>query len=163
MPGYANPGRETPDRINLWERPGPVVELGRSPGTMTTAVRGNVQAAGQIRRLWRQAVNYAAAQAPTSWTDNSPQPGMPAFVPTTGFEITRALRYMTRSVYAAAGSDNSRFAALHTVVHPHVRSKMVTAPAGGVRNRPTVRNRLTSFGSRVPALNSAVQAAQVIE
>jgi hypothetical protein len=41
-----------------------------------------------------------------------------------------------------------------------VKSKPVTIPAGGVRNRPTVRNRITSFGSRVPPLNPKLPAGE---
>lgn len=116
-------------------------------------------AAGQIRQLWRQSINFTGAQASYSWTRNSPAPDRPVITPT-GFRITTALRYMARSVYMGAGNDNTRFAALHTQVNPKVRHKPVTIGAGTVKNRPTVRNRLTSFGSRVPTLNSVVPAAQ---
>jgi hypothetical protein len=160
LPGYTNPGGERPDRINHWHRPGPVAMPGRTPGLMAVSVRGNVLGAGQIRRLWRQTVNIIAAQSPYSWTHLAPAPGTPEFAPSPGIGITRALRYMTRSVYVAGGTDHSRFEGLHTTIHPRVRSKRVTTPAGAVRGRPTVRNRLTSFGSRVPPINSPVSAAQ---
>lgn len=159
LPGYTNPDGEEPDRINHYLRPGPVASFGRSPGTMTVEVRGSVLAPGQIRRLWRQSVNYIAGVEPYSWTESGPAPGRP-FTGPGALAITTALRYMTRSVYAPSGTDNSRYSNLHTVVQPRVRSKPVSSPAGGVRNRPTVRNRLTSFGSRVPPLNSKVSAAQ---
>lgn len=154
-PGYRNPGSEQPDRINLWERPGPVWWPGRSPGTMVVNLRGNVLGAGQIRRMWRQAVNLIPAQGPYSWTANaSTEESLQ------GVGITRALRYMTRSVYVAAGDDHSRFDALHTKIVKRNAYKTVTAPAGTRRSRPTVRNRMTSFGSRVPTLNQAVSAAE---
>lgn len=148
-----------PDFINLWKRPGPVWWPGRSPGTMVTTLRGNVLGAGQIRKLWKQSVNYLPAQAAYSWTENAPAPGRPLTGPG-GFAITRALRYMTRSVYIGAGLDHSRYDALHTVVKKQNAYKTVTVNAGQARNRPTVRNRLTSFGSRVPTLNDTVQAAE---
>lgn len=159
-PGYRNPGMEQPTRINLWNRPGPIWWPGRTPGTMTFSLRGNVLGPGQIRRLWRQSVNFMAAQPPYSWTANGN-----SFSPPHGVGITRALRYMTRSVYERAGSDNTRFAGLHTQVLQtgRVRSTNTTHPtvgAGQVRARPTVRNRMTSFGSRVPPLNQAVQGAE---
>ncbi len=159
LPGYTNPDGEHPDRINLWDRPGPVSSPGRSPATMLHAVRGNRLAPGQIRRLWRPVADMIAAQASFSWTESAPSPGAPVQSPG-GLSITRALRYMARSVYIAGGTDNSRFGALHTAIRPRVHYKPVSINAGAVRSRPTVRNRLTSFGSRVPALNARVSAAE---
>lgn len=159
MSGYRNPHDEHPDRYNLWKRPGPIVEPGRSPATMVVSLRGNILGAGTIRRLWRQTADYIAPQSPFSWTANAPGPGRPAFTGG-GFQISRALRYMARSVYIAAGSDSTRYSALHTQITQRVNSKPVTLGAGNVRGMPTVRNRLTSFGSRVTPLNSRVSAAQ---
>jgi len=158
LPGYANPGGEELDRFRL-EPPRPTLQPGRTPGTALVSLRGNMLAPGTVRRLWRQSVDYVSAQSPYSWTDSAPSPGRPEFSAPRGFGITRALRYMTRSTYIGAGIDNSRFGGLHTKIHPRVRSKAVTTPAGAVRGRPTVRNRLTSFGSRVPPLNQQVPAA----
>jgi len=67
---------------------------------------------------------------------------------------------MTRSVYEAGGTDNSRFAGMHTPVGKRNVYKTVTIGVGQKRNQPTVRNRLTSFGSRVATLNQQVDAAQ---
>jgi hypothetical protein len=159
VPGYTNPDRRLPDRINLWFRPGPVASTGRSPGTMIVSVRGSILAPGTIRRLWRQTVNQINAQAPYSWTASSPSPGNPRTNPG-AYMITRALRYMTQSVYIGAGEDNTRYSALHTKIEQRVNSKPVSLNAGQNRNRPTVRNRLTSFGSRVPPLNPRVSAAE---
>lgn len=125
---------------------------------MFMAVRGNVLAPGTIRALWRQTINLIPAQAPYSWTQSAPAPGAPITSPS-AVDVTRALRYMTRSIYMGAGIDNSRFGALHTKITPRVNHKPVTLNAGGVRNRPTIRNRLTSFGSRVPPLNGPVAGA----
>lgn len=133
---------------------------GRSPGLMERTLRGCVLAAGQVRQLWMQTVNYSAGQSPYSWTDNTPQPGRPAFTPARGFQVTRALRYLARSVYVQAGTDNTRLSEQHTVVRPSVRSKQVTVGGGQKRSAPTVRNRLSSFGQRVPPLNPRVSAAQ---
>jgi hypothetical protein len=157
-PGYFNPGMEQPNRFNLWDRPAPVTEPGRSPGMMIISRRGNVLGVGQIRRLWRQAVDVIPAQSPYSWSTNSPAPGRPA-MDYQLFGITRALRYMTRSVYIGAGNDGTRYAELHTVVKKSNRHKPVTIGGGQVPGRPTIRNRMTSFGSRVPALNNVVVAA----
>lgn len=159
LPGYNNPGLEQPHFFNHWDRPGPLWWPGRSPGTMVITLRGCVLAAGQIRRLWRQSVDLVGAQAPFSWSSNQPgwgggRPGMP------GYQITRALRYMTRSVYVGGGIDNSRYENLHTAVYKRNAYKAVTVGGGQKRGQPTVRNRLTSFGSRVPTLNPVVQAAE---
>lgn len=155
--GYRNPDNAAPTLFNHWERPGPIWWPGRSPGTMFLTLRGNRLAFGQIRRLWRQAVDVIPAQAPFSWSANGLSNGglnMPTF------QVTRALRYMTRSVYIGGGVDHSRYDELHTIVRKENMYKTVTVNAGQKRNAPTVRNRLTSFGSRVPTLNKAVAAAE---
>lgn len=154
-PGYRNPGNEGVDRFNLWNRPGPVWWPGRTPGLMTITLRGCVLGYGQIRRLWRQAIDLIPAQAPYSWTNNGPTNS-----PTTPVGITRALRYMTRSVYMGQGIDNSRYENMHTYVGKQNAYKPVTVGAGQKRNQPTVRNRITSFGSRVPTLNQQIPAAE---
>jgi|SRR5215831_2373655 len=154
-PGYRNPENREPNLFNLWLRPAPVIWPGRSPGMMVITLRGCILGAGQIRRLWRQSVDMIPAQGAFSWTTNAnSSDGRP------GFDITRALRYMTRSVYAAGGTDHTRFDMLHTKVDKRNAYKTVTVNRGQNRNRPTVRNRLTSFGARVPTLNQQVQAAQ---
>ncbi len=157
--GYRNPGLEQPDRINLWLRPGPLWWPGRSPATMFVTLRGCILGAGQIRRLWRQSVNLIPAQAPYSWSENAPGEGGAVISPG-GFGITRALRYMTRSVYEGAGEDNTRFAGYHTPVGKVNYYKTVSVNAGQKRNAPTLRNRLTSFGERAPTLNQQIAAAQ---
>lgn len=154
-PGFRNPGAEVPDRFNQWNRPGPVWWPGRSPGMMTITLRGCVLGFGQIRKLWKQSVNLIPAQGAYSWTNNGPTTNNN---PPLG--ITRALRYMTKSVYMGAGIDHSRYDMLHTQIDHQVNYKTVTVNAGQARSRPTVRNRMTSFGSRVPTLNQAVPAAE---
>lgn len=158
-PGYRNPDQEQPDFFNHWLRPGPIWWPGRSPGTMVVTLRGNVLGHGQIRRLWRQSVDLIAAQAPFSWSSSAPGAGGGSSNPGP-FHITRALRYMTRSVYIGSGIDHSRFDALHSVIYKQNVYKTVTVGGGQTQNRPTIRNRLTSFGSRVPALNQEAAAAE---
>lgn len=155
-PGYRNPEGRYPDFFNHWLRPGPIWWPGRSPGTMVMTLRGNRLGFGQIRRLWRQAVDYIPAFPPYSWTEG----GVTGSGSQGGLGITRALRYMTRSIYTGGGIDHSRFDELHTVIVKQNVYKTVTVGAGQRRNPPTVRNRLTSFGSRVPTLNKAVAAAE---
>lgn len=145
-----------PTRFNMWDRPGPVVKQGETPGLMEVTLRGCVLGAGQIRKMWRQSVNLIAAQPPYSWSAN----GYTGVEGARGFQVTRALRYMTRSVYMGSGFDNTRFSGLHTEITPKARMKPVTIGKGQSRGRPTVRNRLTSFGSRVPTLNQPVQGAE---
>lgn len=153
--GYRNPGNERATRFNHWNRPGPVWWPGRTPGLMQITLRGCVLGYGQIRRMWKQSANSIAGQGAYSWSQNgtSGSAGPPV-------GITRALRYMTRSVYAEAGTDNTRFYGQHTPIAHKVNYKTVTVQAGNVRGRPTVRNRMTSFGSRVPTLNSVATAAE---
>lgn len=156
VPGYTNPEHETMKQTLRTLAP-PVAQMGRTPGLMGISLRGNVLGAGTIRAMWRQAANYMPAQAPFSWTANGYDQSPPN---PSGVGITRALRYMTRNLYMGSGIDNTRFAGLHTEIYPQVRSMPVTLGAGQVRTRPTVRNRMTSFGSRVPTINQPVQAAE---
>lgn len=160
LPGYTNPDGETPTFFNLWDRPPPVAKLGETPGLMFVSLRGNVLGLGQIRKMWRQTVGYIPASGPYSWTvnGNTVGPGDAA-----AFQITRALRYMTRSVYMGSGFDSTRFPGYHTAIEKQNRGMAVTVGAGANRNRPTVRNRVTSFGSRVPTLNQPINAAEDIE
>jgi hypothetical protein len=147
----------------------PIAQFGRSPGLMWLTRRGNVLAAGQVRRLWRQLVNLIEPQAPYSWTHSAPNPDRAEFSSGHAVGITRALRYRTLSLYMGAGHDNTRLTGLHSTVLPHqrrspqARGKRVTVAAGSVRGRPTVRNRMTSFGSRVPTLNEPSPAADTEE
>jgi hypothetical protein len=159
VPGYNNPQHELPHRFNLWDARIPVAHMGKTPGLMYVTLRGCRLGAGQIRRFWRQAVGYIAAPPAYSWTASAPTP-TEHVPPYPGLQITRALRYMTRSVYAREGEDNTRFPGLHTKILPRVRSKPVTLGAGLVRSRPTVRNRMTSFGSRVPTINQPSPASE---
>jgi hypothetical protein len=156
LPGYTNPAGELPDRINHWGKPPPVAMMGETPGLKYVSLRGNVLGFGQIRHMWRQAVNLIPAGPPYSWSSN----GVVVITGARGFEITRALRYLTRSLYMGSGIDNTHFYGLHTEIAPRHNSKPVTLGSGLNRGRPTVRNRVTSFGSRVPTLNQPVVGAE---
>lgn len=154
LPGYRNPDNAAPTLFNQWKRPDPIAWPGRSPGVMVITLRGCILGAGQIRRLWRQSINFTPAQGAFSWTENDNDSE-----PNEGFQVTRALRYLTRSVYVGGGIDNTRYDAMHTIVRKQNYYKVITVGKGQTRSRPTVRNRMTSFGSRVPTLNHAVSAA----
>lgn len=155
VPGIArNRFGQKPNRFH--RRPGVFVRVpGQTPGTMVVDSRADRQAFGTIRRVWRQAVNYLGATPAFSTTANE------AFsTPADGFEITTALRYRASSVYRQAGSDNTRFGARRPVVQPKHNMRPVTRSAGSKQSRPTVRNRLISFGKRVPAINTVSPIAE---
>jgi len=162
-PGYRNPEATAPDFINRWLAPRPIFFAGETPGTKILTLRGMRLAPGQIRRMYKQTVNYIGATPPYSWTANAPQPGRGIVTPQP-MQITRAWRYMTRSLYMGSGIDNSEGTSgawgNHTYVTPKHINPTPTVGAGNTRNNPTVRNRLTSFGSRAPTLNARVAAAQ---
>ncbi len=122
---------------------------GNSPGLMDVDdTRVDTAAAGTIRRLWRQAVNMVPA----------PPPFPVAAAP---LAITRALRYRTSTLFRAAGTDNTRFGARRPIVPPRTgrHPRPVTIAAGNQQGRPTVRNRIVSFGSRVPTINAPLKSA----
>lgn len=146
------PGR----RWNRWHLPAPVADMGRTPGLMFVSRNTHVLGAGIVRRYWRQLVNYIPAQPHYSWAGNRHEQG--AAMPV---GVTRALRYMTLCVSKQAGTDGTHFAGLHTKIIPQQRqSRVAGGRAGLVRSRPTVRNRISSFGSRVQPLNQSVPGAE---
>lgn len=121
---------------------------------MRRTLRGMVLAVGQIRHDWRQTVGYIAGPPGLSWTADaySGPAGR-------GFQITRSLRYLTRMLYMGAGIDNTRNAGLHSAIPQQAHYRPPNVNAGQQRGKPTTRNRLTSFGSRVPTLEQRGAAA----
>lgn len=121
---------------------------GASPGVMDVDdTRVDTVAPGTIRRLWQQAVNMIPA----------PPPFPVAEAP---LAITRALRYKASTVFRRAGNENTRFGARRPITAARHNQARVTVAAGNQQGRPTVRNRMTSFGSRVPTVNRPAAAAQ---
>lgn len=147
VPGQPrNPFGQTPDRFHE-RRKVFVARPGESPGLMDVDdTRVDTAAPGTIRRLWLQAVNMIPA----------PPPFAVAEAPTT---ISRALRYKASSLYQRAGNDNTRFGARRPIVPARHNQRPVTVAAGNQQGRPTIRNRMTSFGRRVPPVNQADPAA----
>lgn len=126
-----------------------VTQLGRSPGVQHFELSLDTTAPGQIRRLWRQAIDYIGAGPPVSWTEN----GIRRRPLQVDGQITRALRYKASSLFRGTGSSNTRFGAPRPIVQHRHNQPRVTRGAGNLAARPTLRNRLTSFGSRVPPTN----------
>lgn len=122
---------------------------GESPGTMEheDPPALGLDGEGSIRRLWRQTL--------------AGNPGPPPFQVSAAPAIfTRALRYKVSSTYKEGGTVNTRFSMLHTVIRQASRQPRPTLMAGTRRGRPVIRNRMTSFGSRVTPLNRRAPAAQ---
>jgi hypothetical protein len=159
VPNYHNPNGQSQDFHHRVLHQ-PVAVLGESPGLMMIDRRLMVLAAGQVRKLWRQAINELTPAEPYDQVSLTPGQGRPAGARSGPVDLTRALRYKTRSLYMRGGNDNTHFSNMHTVITKQNRGMPVTLGAGTVQNRPTVRNRMTSFGSRVPILNSRVPAAE---
>ncbi len=125
-----------------------VARPGESPGLMDVSdTRVDTLAEGTIRRLWRQAWNMIPA----------PPPFPVSQAPTT---MQRALRYKASTVFRAVGTDNTRMGARRPIVPNRHRSRPVTVAAGNLQGRPVLRNRIISFGRRVPPLNSVSPAAE---
>jgi hypothetical protein len=126
-----------------------VSQLGQSPGVQDVepAILGTV-AFGTIRRLYRQVVNYLPAGPWLSWTENGVDRTR-----TDGVGITVALRYKVSSTFRGAGSSNTRMGAARAFVTPRHVTARATLGVGNLQGRPVIRNRLQSFGSRVPPVN----------
>lgn len=148
-PGVArNPLNETPDRFRR-RRAAFVPKAGQTPGLQDIDLRFDTTAPGTVRRLWRQAVNLILPAPEISWSYNNGQG-----------EITRAVRYKATSIYMQAGCSNTRYGAARPVVAARHNRRPVTLGAGNQQNRPTVRNRLSSFGKRVQPINQPSPAAE---
>lgn len=142
VPGVArNPLGETPTRLRRL-RTAFAERDGQTPGRMTVNVYADELAPGTIRRVYRQAVNLILPAEPISWSHNYGQG-----------HVTRALRYKAASSYRGAGSDRTQYAAPRPIRPARHKELKPTLSAGNKRNLPTNRNRLASFGRRVPALN----------
>lgn len=142
----SNPLQQAPTRF----REGPRVHVarpGQSPGTMEYDEQTGREAPGFIRRLWLQTLGGVPAPPPV---DVSSAPAI----------FTRAIRYRAQSFYLPGGTKNSRFSMLHTVIRMAAREPHPTLSAGTRRGRPVIRNRMSSFGSRVTPLNRRAPAAQ---
>jgi hypothetical protein len=126
-----------------------VSQQGQTPGLqdIEPAILGTV-AFGTIRRLWRQSVNYLPAGPWLSWTENGVDR-----TGTNGAGITRALRYKASSLFRGAGSSNTRMGASRAFITPRHIQPRATLGVGNLQGRPVIRNRLQSFGSRVPPVN----------
>lgn len=150
VPGYDNPEGSTPDFFHrIFHRP--VLYPGQTPGTMVVLLQAFTLAPGQVRRMWQQAINEVRPAEPYDVVSMAPAPGRPiARPPKVG--VTRALRYMASSRYLGVGDSLTDWGA-HTIVNPQHINPTPTVGAGNTRGNPTVRNRLTSFGSRAPVLN----------
>lgn len=123
---------------------------GRTPGIQGVELSLDRTGFGQIRRLWRQTIGYIPAGPQLSWTENTTRQRRPL---AGQGEITRALRYKASSLFRGYGSNNTRMGAPRPIVANSHRQPRVTRTAGNLAARPTVRNRLSSFGSRVPPVN----------
>jgi hypothetical protein len=124
-----------------------VARPGASPGLMDVDdTRVDTAAHGTIRRLWEQAVNMIPA----------PPPFPVAAAP---LGITRALRYKASTTFHRSGNENTRFGAKRPFVVARHNQRPVTIAAGNQQGRPTVRNRMSSFGSRVTPVNNPSRSA----
>jgi hypothetical protein len=140
-----NPLGQQPDRARRL-RVAFVARAGQTPATQPYTDDVQDVAPGSIRRVWRQAVNLILPADPIAWSTNNGQG-----------HVTRALRYKISSTYRGAGSDNTRYGRPRRITPARHRMLPPTVTAGNKRNQPTVRNRLASFGRRVPTLNEPLR------
>lgn len=121
-------------------------------------LRHTVLNPGTIRRWIMPALRYVGAQGPFSWTENSFSPDAPRGP---GGQ-TNPRRFLISTVDTLTAGNQLSNPMLRPAIPPTVA---YPAPplvlAGNVQGRPTLRQRVPSFGSRIPALN--VQAPGQLE
>jgi hypothetical protein len=131
--------RPRPARSNGRRR---VAFVAGAQGGTDDTVTPEAVGAGTIRGLVLTQSNSVAGPPPFSWVDN-PR----IFLP-------RTLRYRASTRFRGVGSDRTINAADRPMVRWRVQQSAVTRQVGNKPAGPTVRNRLASFGSRVPPLNA---------
>jgi hypothetical protein len=138
------------DRDRFHERPHVFIQReGMTPGVQDIDRSADKAAPGTIRRLWKQTVNFIPAGPQLSHTLNHV-----TSTPTVlAAPLTVATRYRASTVFRGAGSTNTRFGAPRPIITPRHNQPRITLAGGNLQGRPTSRNRLTSFGSRVPPVN----------
>lgn len=122
-------------------------------------VRPTVLLPGTIRRTWHNHAGYTNAHGSKDFSftanDFSNEPMRPKAIVSTPF------RYLiTTMLTLTAGNQRSR-----PMMRPAIPPVVTHSPprlvmAGNVGYRPTVRSRVPSFGSRVPALNPSLYPEQ---
>ncbi len=105
---------------------------------------------GTIRRLIRGLVGYTGAAEPFSWTRN----GFSDSSREVCGPVSSPRRFLVSTVNTLTVGNQLSNPMVRPIV---VRQRQAPAPplvqAGNVQGRPTVRNRIRSFGSRVQPLN----------
>lgn len=149
MPVAGRPRNPLDERPNRWRTRARVfvARPGESPALMDVDTRATTQARGTIRRVYRQSVNLLPPATPFSWTQNPPI-------------VTRSLRYKATSVYRPAGANHTRYGAKRKIITPRHNQPVPTIGAGQLQRKPTIRNRIISFGSRVPPVNPRLPSAK---
>lgn len=118
-----------------------VARVGQYGGLDDIQIADAVQPGVTVRRNVHTQVNSIAAPPPFGWVDNPPV-------------VTSPLRYRATTRFRRVGTDRSINAAARPIVPRKIQQSIITRQAGNAPSRPTVRNRLMSFGSRVPTLNA---------
>lgn len=124
-----------------------------------TDIRTTRQVPGAIRRFWQAVARYTGAPRTFNPTANA----FDGSTPRSGSDATTKLNWLTRDLGSAVlhyGNQLSRPMS-RPVLLPSVASaspRLITN--GNVRNRPVLRVRVPSYGSRVPALNYAPPGTQ---
>ena len=120
-------------------------------------LRRTEQTPGTVRRTWHNMAGYVGAQPPFSFTANGfdydPRP--------VSENVSTPYRYLvtTRNILTAGNQLSQPM--MRPAIPPVVtHSPPALVMAGNVGYRPTVRSRIPSFGSRVPALNSAFPGSE---
>lgn len=121
-------------------------------------VRPTMQEPGTIRRFWRAAARYVGGGngQELNWTTNSFRGQATPTGP-----VTTRLCYAKTSVNTTWGGNQLSRPMLRPALQPSVAAAAPrTITSGNVQGRPVLRVRIPSFGSRVPALNSAGPGTQ---
>ena len=116
-------------------------------------LRHTAQRPGSIRRFWRAAPKYVggANGQEFSWTDNDL---LPRDNQARALVSTRLNYIITTTNTVYGGNQLSRPMQRPVLVKSTASAAPRQITNGNVQGRPVLRQRIPSFGSRVPALNS---------
>ncbi len=124
-----------------------------------TEVRTTEQLPGIIRGFWQAVARYTGAGRPFNWTANA----FDGSSPRAGGDATTKLNWRSWDPASAVlhyGNQLSRPMSRPALTPSVAAAAPRLITNGNVRNRPVLRVRVPSFGSRVPALNYAPPGTQ---
>lgn len=132
--------RPRPGRLHPRRRVVFVNRVGQTGGLDDRTIPPTDQPNVTIRQLRQGKAASIPAPPPFGWAENPPI-------------VTVPVRYRASTRFRGVGNSRTLWGEPRLIVRRNIDQPRVTRQAGNKPSQPTVRNRLASFGSRVPTVN----------